>query len=189
MTPDPDRLAPPHPPRRPTTVVAAAAVLAAVLVLGAGCAAARGSDDAQTPRQAQVAQAGAQVMPFDLDRTTHVFTPLPAGGDQTVTADVPGDTEQVALIREHLQDEADRFRRADFTDPATIHGPDMPGLAALRGSAGRIEIGYSELADGALLTYRAADPALVTALHDWFAAQTSDHGSHAGGSHAGGSGG
>jgi hypothetical protein len=46
-----------------------------------------------------------------------------------VTADTPKDGEQIALIRQHLQDEAEKLRRADFGDPATIHGHDMPGLA------------------------------------------------------------
>jgi hypothetical protein len=53
----------------------------------------------------------------------------PTGGRQTVTADTPKDGEQIALIRQHLQDEAEKLRRADFGDPATIHGHDMPGLA------------------------------------------------------------
>jgi hypothetical protein len=54
----------------------------------------------------------------------------------------------------------------------------MPGLAELRASARRIDVTYDELEDGAQLTYRTNEPALTTALHDWFAAQTSDHGGH-----------
>jgi hypothetical protein len=37
-------------------------------------------------------------------------------------ADDPSDSDQVALVREHVRDEADRFARADFDDPAHIHG-------------------------------------------------------------------
>jgi hypothetical protein len=130
-------------------------------------------------RQEQVATRGASVMPFDLDATTHVFQAQLDGGLQQVVAKDPADAEQIALIRQHLQHEAAMFARDDFADPAAIHGEEMPGLAVLRASAGRIDVAYSEFADGAQLRYTTGDPALVTALHQWFAAQLSDHGSHA----------
>jgi hypothetical protein len=56
----------------------------------------------------------------------------------------------------------------------------MPGLAALQAGAGRIDVQYRPRDEGAELTYTTDDAALITALHDWFAAQTSDHGQHAG---------
>jgi hypothetical protein len=152
----------------------------ALLAAGAGYAlATRPSDQAPERRQDEVAARGAEVMPFDLDRTTHVFTDLPDGGLQMVTADDPGDAEQVRLIREHLRQEAAAFAQGDFGDPAAIHGEEMPGLAALRAGADRIEVAYEDLPDGAQLRYTSSEPALVAALHDWFDAQVSDHGSHA----------
>ncbi|MEU4684828.1 hypothetical protein [Streptomyces xinghaiensis] len=42
---------------------------------------------------------------------------------------------------------------------------------------------YQERTDGATSTYSTEDPALVGALHDWFEAQLSDHGRHAGTGH------
>ena len=129
-------------------------------------------------RQEEVAQRGAQVMPFDLERTTHTFTDLPAGGREVVVSD-DGDAEQIALIRSHLEKEARRFASGDFSDPARIHGEDMPGLAALSAGAGSIEFHYEELPDGAAIDYRTSNPALVAALHEWFAAQRGDHGEHA----------
>jgi hypothetical protein len=137
------------------------------------------ADDGLAARRAEVAERGADVMPFDLDATTHVFSPTPTGGIQTVHADDPSDTEQVRLIREHLAEEADRFATGDFGDPATIHGHDMPGLAALEDGHARISVAYAERDAGATLTYRTADPTLVDAIHDWFAAQVHDHGEHA----------
>ena len=122
-------------------------------------------------------------MPFDLEATTHVFDDTADGGRQTVTADTPGDTRQIALIREHLRKEQAAFARGDFSDPAAIHGQDMPGLAALQAGANRIRVTYTDIPQGALLTYATADPTLVKALHAWFAAQVSDHGSHAATSH------
>nr|BFE78375.1 hypothetical protein GCM10020093_009760 [Planobispora longispora] len=55
---------------------------------------------------------------------------------QTVTADDPADASQVRLIREHLTEEAARFGRGDFGDPASIHGERMPGLRELSAATG-----------------------------------------------------
>ena len=130
-------------------------------------------------RQAEVATRGAEVMPFDLDRTMHVFAPLADGGRQTVTANDPTDANEIALIRGHLQAEAEKFRRGDFGDPAAIHGDAMPGLAELRAGASRIDVRYEDLPNGAALRYTTQDADLVRALHAWFDAQVSDHGQHA----------
>ncbi len=115
-------------------------------------------------------------MPFDLAKTRHVFAALPDGGLQTVAALSAADSQQVRLIREHLRSERDRFSRGDFDDPMAIHGHAMPGLAELRAGASRIVVEYAETADGAQLRYRTTDPALLEALHRWFAAQRMDHG-------------
>ena len=137
-----------------------------------GCAA---REEASPERRAEVAARGALVMPFDLAKTTHRFESLPDGGRQTVSALEP-DSQQVRLIREHLRQEAERFSRGDFGDPAAIHGHDMPGLAELRRGAARITVTFSELPTGAELRYQTSEPALLTALHHWFAAQRRDHG-------------
>ena len=149
-------------------LIGAAAVAVAALV---GCS----SGD----RQAEVAERGAQVMPFDLERTTHRFTPTADGLVEEVIADRSDDAEQVELIRNHLAEEADRFSAGDFADPARIHGRDMPGLADLEAGANRIEIRYEPLPAGARITFSTTDPALVAALERWGAAQVADHGSHA----------
>ncbi|MEX1255133.1 MAG: aspartate carbamoyltransferase [Dehalococcoidia bacterium] len=138
-----------------------------------------GSESDLGDRQADVAERGATVMPFDLERTTHVFSQTADGGLQTVTADDPQDAEQVRLIREHLKSEAARFAAGDFSDPAQIHGSAMPGLAELSAAGGAIEIEYSDVPDGAAIRYATEDPALASALHRWFDAQVSDHGDHA----------
>ena len=149
-------------------LIGAAAVAVAALV---GCS----SGD----RQAEVAERGAQVMPFDLERTTHRFTPTADGLVEEVVADRSDDAEQVELIRNHLAEEADRFSAGDFADPAKIHGRDMPGLADLQAGATRIRIRYESLPAGARITFSTTDPALVTALERWGAAQVADHGRHA----------
>jgi hypothetical protein len=146
------------------------------LLLG-GCAAE--PENATTLRQAEVADKGRAVMPFDLDRTTHRFTPTEDGLLEQVVADQAGDEVQTGLIRQHLAHEARRFQAGDFGDPARIHGPGMPGLAELSAGAARITVTYADLSGGASLTFRTSDPALVTALHQWGAAQVADHGKHA----------
>jgi hypothetical protein len=167
-------------PDRPYTGRVLLLLAAAAAALSSSC-----TNDASTAtppsssRQAEVAERGASVMPFDLDRTTHQFTKTDTGGVQTVVADNPQDTAQITLIRQHLTAEVDRFRKGDFTDPARIHGNQMPGLEALRTHGGRITIDYENTPEGARVTYTTTDPALRNALHHWFDAQVSDHGSHA----------
>lgn len=134
---------------------------------------------APVTRQAAIAAKGAEVMPFDLERTTHIFEPLDSGGLQQVIADDPADAAQIELIRQHLREEAARFAQGDFHDPSMIHGEQMAGLHELMMGAERIRIEYSELDEGAQILYTTDDPALVHAIHQWFAAQVADHGSHA----------
>ncbi|WP_218021079.1 hypothetical protein [Nocardia crassostreae] len=92
------------------------------------------------------------------------------------TAHEPADAEQIRLIREHLTAEAAKFATGDFSDPTTIHGDEMLGLADLRAGVNRFTVRYEELPDGAILHYSSNEPALVDALHRWFEAQSSDHG-------------
>jgi len=156
-----------------------ALVLAAVLAQAPGHAAHQHADHARHgARQAEVAGRGAAVMPFDLNRATHRFEPAATGGVQSVRSR-DGDVRQIALVRDHLRQEQARFAKGDFRSPAAIHGVDMPGLAALQAGAAKIRVSYQELSDGAALVFATSDPALVAAVHTWFAAQTSDHGAHA----------
>lgn len=170
-------LASPRPARRRRRIAVglATAALAAALITAAFIGGGNGTEQS---RQDQVADRGATVMPFDLDLTEHIFTELPDGGEQTVSALDATDATQIRLIREHLQEEAAKFRSGVFEDPAAIHGEDMPGLAELRDGArdGRITVAYAELEDGARLRYTSADPNLVEGIHSWFAAQAMDHG-------------
>lgn len=138
-----------------------------------------GPDDNLAARQAVVAEAGADVMPFDLDATTHVFSDTPTGGRQDVMADDPNDRASVRQVRSHLAEEADKFRVGDFSDPEAIHGPEMPGLRTLQQRFDDIGIEVIDTDGGAAIVYTTDDPDLVETIHVWFAAQSSDHGSHA----------
>jgi hypothetical protein len=136
-------------------------------------------DGSTGDRQAEVVERGAEVMPFDLDATTHRFTRTSDGGVQTVTADDPADQTQIGSIREHLRTERDNFSQGDFDDPARIHGMDMPGVAELSAGYERITVSYSDVPGGAQLTYTTSEPELVNAIHAWFDRQVMDHGDDA----------
>ena len=163
--------------RHTTTLLLAVSACLTVMVLGGTASGTESSSTAA--RQAEVDTRGAQVMPFDLEQTMHSFQSLDDGGLQTVTVKDPGNREQIALIQAHLKEEAAKFQRGDFSDPAKIHGEEMPGLAALKAGAGQIEIQYLPLLDGAQIRYTTRDPTLVRAVHHWFMAQRADHGQHA----------
>lgn len=162
------------------TSVAGVSFVAAVMLGAAptlGCGEPELSSE-RTDRQTSVAEAGTTVMPFDLEKTTHVFETTESGGLQQVVSD-SDDAEQVKLIREHLSEEAERFARGDFHDPEMIHGEDMAGLHELVGGHERISIEYSKIDRGAQILYTTEDPELVVAIHAWFSVQLRDHGDHA----------
>ena len=147
-----------------------AAILVTLGVLAATGMLTRGN------RQAMVHAQGGAVMPFDLDRTTHVFTTTGTGGVETVIAKDASDSQQIMLLQQHLQQEALRFQEGDFGDPATVHGASMPGLTELAAGAAKITFSYAALPDGAQISYETNDPRMIDALHRWFAAQLADHG-------------
>ena len=138
-------------------------------------------DQSHTTEEADFAERERAVMPFDLGATLHVFEDTATGGVQRVVANDAGDSENIALIRSHLKEEAKMFAQGQFSDPSYLHGEAMPGLADLEaaGEQGLLEVSYSNLDDGGQITYSSEDPTVVIALHLWFQAQVVDHGEHA----------
>lgn len=83
-------------------------------------------------------------------------------------------------MREHLRDIQAQFVKGDYSGPTHIHVAEMPGLAELEAAKpGQWSLDCKEVKAGAELRYRTADAKLVTALHQWFDAQLSDHGQDA----------
>lgn len=136
------------------------------------------ASEGNASRQDEVTRKGASVMPFDLSRTTHFFDDNATGGVETVTANSSNDAKQIALIRQHLAHEAKRFAHGDFSDPAKIHGGDMPGLVTLASAGKKLHVAYKNVPAGGSLTYSSRDKTVVAAVHAWFAAQRSDHAAH-----------
>ena len=83
------------------------------------------------------------VMPFDMSKTVHVFKMTESGGVQQVVAKDPDATDEIALTQQHLRHEAESFQRADYSDPAMLHGTDMPGLKELEARAQHIKGSYA----------------------------------------------
>jgi|SRR5579862_9402106 len=139
-----------------------------------------GAAFADENRQAEVAARGAQVMPFNLSATTHVFTKTPRGGVQQVVVKDSNDRDQLAMIRTHLAQIAQSFQRGDFSGPTQTHGAQMPGLAKLKtANPGDLSVRYRELAKGAQIEYSSRIPEVIAAIHEWFDAQLADHGADA----------
>lgn len=137
-------------------------------------------EKASEKRLDEVAQRGVHVMPFDLELTTHVFSKTAKGGVQKVIVKNLKDTAQIRLIREHLIKISREFQQADYSGPAKIHGENMPGLETLRNAKpDQISILYKDLPNGAEITYSTDITILITAIHQWFDAQLSDHARHA----------
>lgn len=129
--------------------------------------------------QKMIHKMGSQVMPFDLSKTKHIFEMTENGGIQKVIVRDEKDVDQLAPIRQHLMHEAMRFSEGDFSDPTSLHGKDMPGIQEIAIGASQIRITYIELPNGAQIDFVTEDLKLITAIHKWFGAQLSDHGSDA----------
>jgi len=137
-------------------------------------------EKASEKRLDEVVRRGVHVMPFDLELTTHIFSKSENGGIQKVIVKDLANVKQIKLIREHLSKIFYEFQQGNFSNPEKIHGATMPGLEALRKAKPKdINFMYKDLPDGAEITYFTDNPNLITAIHQWFDAQLSDHSRHA----------
>jgi ABC-type lipoprotein release transport system permease subunit len=130
-------------------------------------------------RQEHVHQMAHSVMPFDISKTVHIFKMTESGGVQRVIAKDPGATDQIELIQQHLRHEARMFQQGNYSDPAKLHGTEMPGLKDLEAGASHIKVSYAAVPSGAEIRFETTDLHLLTALHRWFGAQLSEHGADA----------
>ena len=123
-----------------------------------------------------VMQHGARVMPFDQSQAMHMFLPDSNGGVlEIVVHDM--NQAQISLVRSHLLQEAAKFTSGNYSDPAYIHGKKMPGLDQLQSGALRVSVRYFETPTGAAITFSSTDRDMVSAIHQWLAAQQRDHNS------------
>jgi|SRR5580698_6929915 hypothetical protein len=116
----------------------------------------------------------AHIMQFDQSVAMHMFLPDANGGVMEIVVHSM-DAHQIALVRSHLLDEAAKFAKGDYADPASIHGQSLPGLSALESSASHVSVRYFETPTGAAIMLSSANPAMVSAIHAWLSAQKHDH--------------
>ncbi|HKJ80685.1 MAG TPA: hypothetical protein VJ954_01575 [Ignavibacteriaceae bacterium] len=137
------------------------------------------NDSTLMHRQHMIHSKSPMVMPFDMSKVTHYFIKTEGGGVLEIKVKDPVDKTQISLIRKHLGKERILFSKADFRDPKTLHGKNMPGLKTLSEYAGKYKVEYEELPLGARLTFNSKNPTVINALHNWFDAQLKDHGKDA----------
>jgi hypothetical protein len=160
--------------------------LASVLIVSMFAISAQAVEKASEKRLDEVVERGSHVMPFDLEQTTHVFSKTEKGGLQQVIVKDPKNSEQIKLIRQHLSKISSEFKKGDFSNPAKIHGKDMPGLDVLRNTKPeQFKVDYQELPNGAEINYVSKEAVVIAAIHQFFDAQLSDHARHAISGHEG----
>jgi hypothetical protein len=165
--------------RRFAFIVATAAVLCGLRAYGDATANPQTTPPADDTRQEHIHHMGGHVMPFQLGKTQHVFEMTETGGVMQVIARDPKDADQIRMIQHHLEHEAGLFQKGDFSDPARLHGKQMPGLSDLAAAGAKLHVRYSTMSDGAQVSFRSNDIHVITAVHRWFGAQLSDHGADA----------
>jgi hypothetical protein len=138
-----------------------------------------GDSPGDDTRQEHIHHMGGHVMPFQLGKTQHIFEMTEAGGVMQVMARDPKDADQIRMIQHHLEHEAGLFQKGDFSDPARLHGKQMPGLSDLAAAGSRLQVQYIPTPDGAKVSFTSNDIHVITAVHRWFGAQLSDHGADA----------
>ncbi|MFK5950860.1 MAG: aspartate carbamoyltransferase [Methylococcales bacterium] len=138
------------------------------------------TEQATEKRINEVVERGRHVMPFDLDKTIHIFNKVSDGGIQQVIVKNKTNKAQIKLIREHLFTISQQFKRRDFSGPIKIHGKNMSGLDVMRSAKpSAIKISYKELQNGAQIEYYSQQPGIINAIHQFFDAQLRDHARHA----------
>jgi hypothetical protein len=124
---------------------------------------------------AQVQRRGESVMGVDQYTSKHVFEDLPDGGRIVLDRDDPSDTASIRTIRAHMRDIEASFRGGNFTAPGLVHAREVPGTRVLADRAAVIAYRTIERPRGAELRIVTADPAAITAVHEFLAFQRSDH--------------
>ena len=118
---------------------------------------------------------GEHVMGVNQYTSAHVFEDLPDGGRVVLERADASDTADITTIRAHMRDIATAFRAGDFTKPFEVHAQTVPGTSVM--SARRAVISY-EAVDrprGGEVRIRSAEPAVVTAIHEFLEFQRQQH--------------
>ena len=114
-------------------------------------------------------------MGFDHLKTHHHFILTDDGGVIDVSANDPSDTASRDQIRSHLRHVASMFSAGDFSIPMFVHDTVPPGAETMKRLAAKIAYVFEETPQGGHMVIRTADPAAISAIHDFLRFQIQDH--------------
>jgi hypothetical protein len=119
---------------------------------------------------------GAAVMGFDQEKTVHHFYLHADGGAIDVAAKDASDAKNREAIRAHLPHIATMFGLGNFDAPMLVHGSAaVPGTAVLKARKDSVRYTYVETPAGGRVDILTADPAALSALHDFLRYQIAEH--------------
>ena len=118
---------------------------------------------------------GEQVMGVNQYTSAHVFEDLPDGGRVILERADSADTAAIKTIRVHMRDIATAFRAGDFTKPFEVHAQTVPGTAGMTAHRDAISYEVIDRPRGGEVRIRSADPAVVTAIHEFLEFQRQQH--------------
>lgn len=130
---------------------------------------------AQTQKDAEMKQRGAQAMGFDQDTTTHHFRLTETGGVIEVSTIAAGDTAGRDQIRTHLEEIAGEFSTGNFEKPFMTHAEIPPGAETMKRLAGRIQYSFKPTARGGVVRIATDDLAARRAVHEFLRYQITEH--------------
>ena len=133
-----------------------------------------GSKDARDDFAAMQSR-GTHVMGVDQYTSAHVFEDLPDGGRVVLDRADASDTAAITTIRAHMRDIAAAFRDGDFTKPFAVHAQTVPGTDVMRARRAGISYEPIDRPRGGEVRIKSADPAAVTAIHEFLAFQRNAH--------------
>lgn len=111
-----------------------------------------------------------------MDASTHHYMVLPNGVDMTMTATTPEDAATIAAIRQHMEQEALRFRAGDFSDDMQMLSADTQ--AQLLAKRDALTVTVVSDATGSTIQIRSDDTTVVTLLTTWATQMSAEHTRH-----------
>ena len=119
---------------------------------------------------------GAMVMGFDQAKTAHHFLVYADGGAIDIAVNDAADTKDLAAIRSHLPHIAMMFGEGNFDAPMLVHDTkDVPGIKTLTARKDKLRYNYVETPKGGRVDIVSADPAALSALHEFLQYQIKEH--------------
>jgi hypothetical protein len=131
---------------------------------------------AQMKKDEALKKRGAAAMGFDQDATTHHFKLTADGGVIEVLVNTASDDRNRNAVRSHLKETAAAFAAGDFSKPFATHGEEPPGVNTMKANTPALTFLYENVPEGGRVVIRAADAAVIAAVHAFLRYQIREHG-------------